>query len=115
MLIFIPRTDYVLKNSCQSKLKTMAKDAFVSWVRGYTTHKLELKTIFMKKNLHLGHVAKSFALRDQPSLVGKSVHQQIKKRMKSEQINKKRKKSEQQKQKQKQTGQRKKRKVAVTT
>ncbi|KNA09943.1 hypothetical protein SOVF_148790 [Spinacia oleracea] len=99
----------------ESKLKTMAKDAFVSWVRGYTTHKLELKTIFMKKNLHLGHVAKSFALRDQPSLVGKSVHQQIKKRMKSEQINKKRKKSEQQKQKQKQTGQRKKRKVAVTT
>lgn len=80
----------------ESKLKTMAKDAFVSWVRAYTAHKGELKRIFMVKKLHLGHVAKSFALKDQPSLVGKSVHKQIKKRKKSEQ---------------KQTGQWKKRRV----
>lgn len=78
----------------------MAKSAFVSWIRAYTAHRGELKRIFTVKNLHLGHVAKSFALKDQPSLVGKSVHQQLKKRKKSEQ---------------KRTGQWKKRKVTVKT
>ncbi|RXI06204.1 hypothetical protein DVH24_018246 [Malus domestica] len=51
-------------------MKTLAKNAFCSWVRAYTAHRGELKRIFMVKKLHLGHVAKSFALKDQPSLVG---------------------------------------------
>ncbi|XP_021750048.1 DEAD-box ATP-dependent RNA helicase 17-like [Chenopodium quinoa] len=101
----------------QSKLKTMAQDAFVSWIRGYTTRRGELRKIFVRNKLHLGHVAKSFALKDQPSLVGKSVHNQIKKRKKGELI-KKMKKDQIKKRKkieEKLTGQRKKRRVAVNT
>ncbi|KAB2604191.1 DEAD-box ATP-dependent RNA helicase 17-like [Pyrus ussuriensis x Pyrus communis] len=65
-------------------MKTLAKNAFCSWVRAYTAHRGELKRIFMVKKLHLGHVAKSFALKDQPSLVGKSFHNQEKKRKRGE-------------------------------
>ncbi|KAL2251001.1 DEAD-box ATP-dependent RNA helicase 17 isoform X1 [Sesamum indicum] len=66
--------------SAEPKLKKLAKDAFCSWVRAYTAHRGELKQIFMVKKLHLGHVAKSFALKEQPSLVNKSIQKQIKKR-----------------------------------
>ncbi|QCE13598.1 ATP-dependent RNA helicase DDX31/DBP7 [Vigna unguiculata] len=58
----------------------LAKKAFCSWVRAYTAHRGELKRIFMIKKLHLGHVAKSFALKQQPSLVGQSFQKQAKKR-----------------------------------
>ncbi|KAL9418761.1 hypothetical protein AB3S75_036668 [Citrus x aurantiifolia] len=64
----------------ESKMKKLAKDAFCSWVRAYTAHRGELKRIFTLKKLHLGHVAKSFALKEQPSLVGKSFQKQSKKR-----------------------------------
>ncbi|KAM0948295.1 putative RNA helicase [Dioscorea sansibarensis] len=66
--------------SSEPKLKQLAKDAFCSWVRAYTAHRGELKKIFMVKKLHLGHVAKSFGLKDQPSLVGRSFKSQEKKR-----------------------------------
>ncbi|XP_022745548.1 DEAD-box ATP-dependent RNA helicase 17 [Durio zibethinus] len=68
---------YVL---AEPKIKKLAKDAFCSWVRAYTAHRGDLKGIFMVKKLHLGHVAKSFALKEQPSLVGKSFQNQWKKR-----------------------------------
>lgn len=68
----------------QAKIKKLAKDAFCSWVRAYTAHRGELKRIFMVKKLHLGHVAKSFALKDQPSLVGSSFQKQAKKRKKDQ-------------------------------
>ncbi|XP_038890364.1 DEAD-box ATP-dependent RNA helicase 17-like isoform X2 [Benincasa hispida] len=58
----------------------LAQKAFCSWVRAYTAHRGELKRIFVVKKLHLGHVAKSFALKQQPSVVGKSFKKQIKKR-----------------------------------
>lgn len=64
----------------QAKLRGLAKSAFCSWVRAYTAHKGELKRIFMVKKLHLGHVARSFGLREQPSLVGRSLQLQAKKR-----------------------------------
>lgn len=64
----------------EAKMKKMAKAAFVSWTRAYAAHRGELKRIFMVKKLHLGHVAKSFALKEQPSVVGKSVQKQSKKR-----------------------------------
>ncbi|MFS7959439.1 putative RNA helicase [Helianthus anomalus] len=51
----------------------LAQNAFCSWVRAYSTHCGELKSIFMVKNLHLGHLAKGFALKEQPSLVGRWV------------------------------------------
>ncbi|KAE7998410.1 hypothetical protein FH972_002956 [Carpinus fangiana] len=65
-------------------IKNLAKDAFCSWVRAYTAHRGELKRIFMLKKLHLGHVAKSFALKEQPSLVGQSFQKQTKKRKRDE-------------------------------
>uniref|UniRef100_A0A803MF66 ATP-dependent RNA helicase n=1 Tax=Chenopodium quinoa TaxID=63459 RepID=A0A803MF66_CHEQI len=104
----------------QSKLKTMAQDSFVSWIRGYTTRRGELRKIFVRQKLHLGHVAKSFALKDQPSLVGKSVHNQIKKRKKGELIKKKKKEQIKKRKKIEEkltgvTGQRKKRRVTVNT
>ncbi|KAK6233423.1 hypothetical protein QUC31_005829 [Theobroma cacao] len=64
----------------EPKIKKLAKNAFCSWVRAYTAHRGDLKRIFMVKKLHLGHVAKSFALKEQPSLVGKSFQNQSKKR-----------------------------------
>ncbi|KAJ6820071.1 DEAD-box ATP-dependent RNA helicase 17 [Iris pallida] len=66
--------------STQFKLKKLAKDAFCTWVRAYTAHRGDLKKIFMVKKLHLGHVARSFGLKDQPSLVGRSFQVQAKKR-----------------------------------
>ncbi|KAL3830062.1 hypothetical protein ACJIZ3_018864 [Penstemon smallii] len=66
--------------SSEPKIKKLAQDAFCSWVRAYTAHRGELKQIFMVKKLHLGHVAKSFALKEQPSLFNKSIQKKIKKR-----------------------------------
>lgn len=43
-----------------------AEAGFTSFVRAYATHTSELKSIFSIKNLHLGHVAYSFALKDNP-------------------------------------------------
>lgn len=71
----------------QPKLDELAKRAFCSWVRAYTAYKGDLKKIFLIKKLHLGHVAKSFALKQQPSLVGKSFQKQIKKRKRYEKNN----------------------------
>ncbi|CAN8317699.1 unnamed protein product [Cochlearia groenlandica] len=68
----------------EPKMKNLAKNAFVSWVRGYAAHKGELKSIFVVKKLHLGHVAKSFALKEQPSLVGQAHHKQTMKRKRDE-------------------------------
>ncbi|XVE86073.1 hypothetical protein DITRI_Ditri18aG0007100 [Diplodiscus trichospermus] len=64
----------------EPKIKKLGKDAFCSWVRAYTAHRGDLKRIFQVKKLHLGHVVKSFALKEQPSLVGKSFKNQSKKR-----------------------------------
>jgi ATP-dependent RNA helicase DDX31/DBP7 len=65
-------------------MKKLAMDAFCSWIRAYTAHRGELKRIFMVKKLHLGHVAKSFALKEQPSFVGNSFQKQTKKRKREE-------------------------------
>ncbi|CAM8917588.1 unnamed protein product [Rhodiola kirilowii] len=67
-------------------LKQLAKDAFCSWVRAYAAHRGELKRIFVVKMLHLGHVARSFALKDQPSLVGRTHQLQEKKRKKNQKM-----------------------------
>ncbi|KOM39974.1 hypothetical protein LR48_Vigan04g017200 [Vigna angularis] len=68
----------------KAEVDKLAKKAFCSWVRAYTAHRGELKRIFMIKKLHLGHVAKSFALKQQPSLVGQSFQKQAKKRKRFE-------------------------------
>ncbi|XP_014664308.1 PREDICTED: probable ATP-dependent RNA helicase DDX31 [Priapulus caudatus] len=59
--------NYVLLNS---EMHDIARKAYASSVRGYATHPSSLKHIFHVRNLHLGHVAKSFGLREAPKAVG---------------------------------------------
>ncbi|OJJ79488.1 putative ATP-dependent RNA helicase [Aspergillus glaucus CBS 516.65] len=47
----------------------MARRAFQSHIRAYATHIASERNMFNIKELHLGHLAKSFALRDRPSKV----------------------------------------------
>lgn len=42
------------------------RQAFRSFVRAYATHSQDTKGIFTVQQLHLGHVAKSFGLRESP-------------------------------------------------
>ncbi len=49
----------------------MARRAFVSHVRAYATHIAKERGIFDVKGLHLGHLAKAFALRDRPGNMGR--------------------------------------------
>ncbi|ORX33933.1 P-loop containing nucleoside triphosphate hydrolase protein [Kockovaella imperatae] len=48
----------------------LARKAFGSFMRAYSTHPIEEKPFFHPKSLHLGHLAKSFALRETPSTLG---------------------------------------------
>ncbi|KAF6993003.1 hypothetical protein CFC21_009951 [Triticum aestivum] len=82
-ILSVQRTleNYVASEATTNKL---ARDAFCSWLRAYTAHRGELKKIFMVKKLHLGHVARSFGLKEQPSLVGRSHQVQLKKRKKEQ-------------------------------
>jgi ATP-dependent RNA helicase DDX31/DBP7 len=78
---------FIMYRGCffiQAETKKLARDAFCSWVRAYTAHRGELKKIFMVKKLHLGHVTRSFGLKEQPSLVGRSHQIQLKKRKKEQ-------------------------------
>uniref|UniRef100_A0A8C8SN83 ATP-dependent RNA helicase n=1 Tax=Pelusios castaneus TaxID=367368 RepID=A0A8C8SN83_9SAUR len=50
-----------------------AKKALQSFLRSYTTYPKNLKHIFHIKSLHLGHVAKSFGLRDAPQNLSASI------------------------------------------
>jgi ATP-dependent RNA helicase DDX31/DBP7 len=47
----------------------MAREAFTAHVRAYATHTASEKHIFHVRFLHLGHLAKSFALREAPGEV----------------------------------------------
>lgn len=48
---------------------TLARKAFSSFVRAYSTHPLEERRFFAVKALHLGHLAKAFALREAPGAI----------------------------------------------
>ncbi|KIK67238.1 hypothetical protein GYMLUDRAFT_37316 [Collybiopsis luxurians FD-317 M1] len=45
---------------------TLARKAFMSHMRAYATHPSDEKHIFHIRHLHLGHLAKAFALRETP-------------------------------------------------
>mmetsp|Transcript_19880 Transcript_19880/g.32700 ORF Transcript_19880/g.32700 Transcript_19880/m.32700 type:complete len:725 (+) Transcript_19880:38-2212(+) len=49
-----------------NRMKILAEEAFMAYVRAYAVHSKETKTIFHPKKLHLGHVAHSFGLLEQP-------------------------------------------------
>lgn len=48
------------------KMLEMGRRAFQSHIRAYATHIASERNMFNIKDLHLGHLAKSFALRDRP-------------------------------------------------
>jgi ATP-dependent RNA helicase DDX31/DBP7 len=52
-------------------LKSLASKAFQSWVGSYSCREKSTRSIFNVRMLHLGHIAKSFSLRDAPSSIGK--------------------------------------------
>lgn len=49
----------------------MARKAYVSHVRAYATHVAKERGTFDVKELHLGHLAKAFALRERPGNMGR--------------------------------------------
>jgi ATP-dependent RNA helicase DDX31/DBP7 len=57
----------------EGRLLELARNAFMSFLRAYSTKKEpSVRSIFSARALHLGHVARSFALKDPPkSLVSK--------------------------------------------
>ena len=62
-------------------LHELSCQAYVSFVRSYASYPKDIREIFSFKALHLGHLAKSFALRDAPTKItgigkGKWVHKQ---------------------------------------
>jgi ATP-dependent RNA helicase DDX31/DBP7 len=67
--------------SCK-ELKAKAGDAFRSFVGAYATSPQHLRHIFHIKKLHLGHVAHSFALKEQPKRLGQSAAKKARKSLK---------------------------------
>ncbi|XP_011256836.2 probable ATP-dependent RNA helicase CG8611 [Camponotus floridanus] len=57
----------VLENK---QLGAKAYKAYTSWMRFYSSYPRDMREIFNRKELHLGHYAKSFALRDSPHRIG---------------------------------------------
>ncbi|XP_066436270.1 ATP-dependent DNA helicase DDX31 isoform X2 [Eleutherodactylus coqui] len=57
-----------------------AKKALQSYIRAYATYPKDLKHIFHVRSLHLGHVAKSFGLRDAPHNLSQQLTGSSKKR-----------------------------------
>jgi ATP-dependent RNA helicase DDX31/DBP7 len=65
------------------ELKELAGNAFRSYVGAYATHSHHLQHIFHVKNLHLGHVAYSFALKDRPKKLGQQAARKNRKQSKA--------------------------------
>ncbi|KAK9457100.1 P-loop containing nucleoside triphosphate hydrolase protein [Dipodascopsis uninucleata] len=61
---------WLLRDSIALKL---AEAAFTSHVRAYATHLVAERQYFNRKDLHLGHLAKSFALRNTPVALGRHI------------------------------------------
>ncbi|KAL9610303.1 MAG: hypothetical protein Q9167_004995 [Letrouitia subvulpina] len=59
---------WILNNE---RIGKMARKAFVSHVRAYATHVAKERRMFDVKSLHLGHLAKAFALREKPGNMGR--------------------------------------------
>eukprot|EP00892_Ulva_mutabilis_P010766 jgi/Ulvmu1/8061/UM004_0298.1 len=58
--------------SSEKPLHKLACTAFRSHIGAYATHASHLKGIFHVRKLHLGHVAHSFALKEQPRALGRA-------------------------------------------
>ena len=62
------------KSSSDSRptLISLARSAYTSYIRSYSAKDKSLKKIFNGRLLHLGHVAKSFAVKDKPGDIGRN-------------------------------------------
>jgi len=60
---------FEMKLDRNDQLKGYGANAYHAFVRSYAAHSKELKQIFHYKSLHLGHVAKSFAMREIPTKI----------------------------------------------
>ncbi|XP_070374557.1 ATP-dependent DNA helicase DDX31 isoform X2 [Equus asinus] len=78
--------DYVHSNE---RRVSGAKKALQSFIRAYATYPRELKHIFHVRSLHLGHVAKSFGLRDAPRNLSVSAVKKRKANLKRPDLHKK--------------------------
>ena len=56
----------------EGELLQLARSAFLSHIRAYPTKEKCIKPIFSARALHLGHVARSFALKEQPKALASS-------------------------------------------
>jgi len=56
------------------ELHEMARLSFLSGIRAYAAYPKSMKSIFHPKKLHLGHVAKSFGLREPPKRLARDMH-----------------------------------------
>ena len=50
----------------EGELLSLARDAFISFIRAYPTKEKCVRHIFSARALHLGHIARSFALKEPP-------------------------------------------------
>lgn len=58
----------LLLNNITPQNTIIARKAYLSHMRAYATHPSDEKHIFHIRKLHLGHLAKAFALREAPSV-----------------------------------------------
>ncbi|CAH0015472.1 unnamed protein product [Clonostachys rhizophaga] len=63
-----------------SKQLELARNGFKSHIRAYATHIKEERVHFDISELHLGHLAKSFGLRDPPGGIGAGIERKAKKK-----------------------------------
>ncbi|KAG8195628.1 hypothetical protein JTE90_017921 [Oedothorax gibbosus] len=61
------QTRYEKVVSAEKILHQMARDAFASYIRSYASYPKDIRHILPFHSLHLGHLAKSFCLREAPS------------------------------------------------
>jgi len=57
----------------EDNLLSLARQAFRSYIRAYPTKEKSVRHIFSSRALHLGHVARSFALKESPIAVNKTI------------------------------------------
>ncbi|KAH7328236.1 putative ATP-dependent RNA helicase DBP7 [Stachybotrys elegans] len=72
-----------------SRLLELGRNGFRSHIRAYATHVREERVHFDITGLHLGHVAKSFGLREAPGGIGAGIERKAKKNTKARSSNNK--------------------------
>ncbi|XXQ29817.1 ATP-dependent RNA helicase [Plasmodiophora brassicae] len=61
----------------EPSLKVLGASAFTSYMRAYAAYPRALRSILSAHNLHLGHVASSFGLREPPSRIASKAKQPV--------------------------------------